>query len=150
MLSNGDQAPDFTLTSQSGQSVRLSSFKGQHNVVVFFYPRDFSPGCTKEVCRFRDNYEEFSKIGAQLIGISSDDQPAHEKFTSQHKLPFLLLTDPSGFVRNAYGVKKTLGLLPGRATFVIDRNGIIRHVFSSQMNPHRHIDEALAALCRLQ
>ncbi|HEX4228341.1 MAG TPA: peroxiredoxin [Bryobacteraceae bacterium] len=150
MLSNGDQAPDFTLTSQSGQSVRLSSFKGQQNVVIFFYPRNFSPSCTKEVCRFRDNYEEFSKMGAQLIGISSNDESSHEKFATEYKLPYLLLTDPGGSVRDTYSVKKTLGLLPGRATFVIDRNGIIRHVFSSQMKPHRHIDEALAALRRLQ
>lgn len=150
MLSNGDQAPDFTLPSQSGQTVSLSSFKGKQSVVVFFYPRDFSPACTKEACSFRDSYEEFSKVGVQLIGISSDDRAAHEKFASQCKLPFLLLSDLNGSVRNMYGVKKTFGLLPGRATFVIDRNGTIRHVFSSQMNPRRHIDEALAAVRRLR
>jgi peroxiredoxin Q/BCP len=150
MLGNGEQAPDFTLTSQSGENVRLSSFKGKHNVVVFFYPKDFSPGCTKEVCRFRDDYEAFSKMGAQVIGISTQDQASHEKFAAQYKLPFLLLSDPNGSVREAYGVKKTLGLLPGRATFVIDRNGTIRHMFSSQLNAERHIEEALTALRQLQ
>lgn len=150
MLNTGDQAPDFTLTSQSGESVRLSSFQGKQSVVLFFYPRDFSPGCTKEVCHFRDSYEEFSKLGAQVIGISSNDQASHEKFASQYKVPYLLLTDPGASVRDAYGVKKTFGLLPGRATFVIDKNGTVRHIYSSQMNPDRHIDEALAALRKLQ
>ena len=116
----------------------------------FSIPKDFSPGCTKEACRFRDNYEAFSKMGAQVIGISSQDQVSHEKFAAQYKLPYLLLSDPNGSVRDAYGVKKTLGFLPGRATFVIDRQGTIRHVFSSQMNAERHIDEALQALRQMQ
>lgn len=150
MLNTGDQAPDFTLTSQSGEIVQLSSFQGKQSVVLFFYPRDFSPGCTKEVCHFRDSYEDFSKLGAQVIGISSNDQASHEKFASQYKVPYLLLTDPGASVRNAYGVKKTLGLLPGRATFVIDKNGTVRHTYSSQMNPDRHIGEALAALRKLE
>lgn len=119
-------------------------------MVVFFYPRDFSPGCTKEVCQFRDNYQQFSNFGAQVIGISTQDQASHEKFASQYKLPFLLLTDPDGSVRNAYGVRKTLGLIPGRVTFVIDKSGIVQHVFSSQMNPDQHIEEALLALRNLQ
>jgi peroxiredoxin Q/BCP len=149
MLREGHPAPDFTLTSQSGDSVRLSNFKGNQEVVLFFYPRDFSPGCTKEVCHFRDSYEVFAKMGVQVIGISTDDQASHEKFVSQYKLPYLLLSDPNGSVRKAYRVKKTLGLLPGRATFVIDKEGAIRHTFSSQMNAEQHVYEALAALRKI-
>ncbi|HEX4809222.1 MAG TPA: peroxiredoxin [Bryobacteraceae bacterium] len=150
MLRVGDQAPEFSLVSQSGEIVRLSSFKGKENVVVFFYPKDFSPGCTKEVCHFRDSHEAFSKLGAQVIGISTNDKASHEKFASEYKLPYLLLADPGGSVREAYGVKKTLGILPGRVTFVIDKSGTVRHVFSSQMNPDQHIDEALSALRALK
>lgn len=142
-LQIGDAAPDFALPSQTGQKIRLSDFCGKKIVVLFFYPKDNTPGCTAEVCTFRDSFEIFKEAGAELIGISSDDAASHEKFSSQHHLPFLLLSDEGGKIRKTYGVASTLGLLPGRVTYVIDRKGTVRHIFSSQFNPKKHVEEAL-------
>jgi thioredoxin-dependent peroxiredoxin len=114
--------------------------------VVYFYPKDFTKGCTTEACEFRDSYEEFNNLGAEVIGISGDSQKSHGAFATEHKLPFILLSDPGGSVRKSYGVKKTLGLVPGRVSFVIDKNGIVRHVFSSQSRATEHVGEALAVL----
>jgi peroxiredoxin Q/BCP len=116
--------------------------------VIYFYPRDDTPGCTKEACSFRDHYEEFREAGAEVIGVSSDSASSHQGFARRHRLPFLLLADRGGEVRKRYGVPATLGLLPGRVSYVIDREGIVRHVFESQLQATRHVDEALAALRR--
>jgi thioredoxin-dependent peroxiredoxin len=126
--------------------VRLSDYRGKSPVVVYFYPKDETAGCIAEACRFRDDFEKFSDAGAVVIGISDDSTESHERFASRHRLPFTLLSDTGGGVRKLYGVKKTLGVIPGRVTFVIDRDGMVRHTFSSQSNPGRHVDEALAAL----
>lgn len=142
----GDQAPDFSLPSQTGESVSLKDFLGKKNVVLYFYPRDFSPGCTTEACTFRDSYESFKDEGAEVIGISSDARESHAGFASVYRLPFILLSDKDGAVRKLYGVSKTFGMLPGRTTYIIDRNGIVRHIFTSQFMPKAHIDEALRAL----
>jgi len=115
-------------------------------VVLYFYPKDDTPGCTKEACSFRDQYQDFQDAGAEVIGVSSDAEASHEKFAAKHRLPFVLLADRSGVVRKQYGVPATLGLLPGRVTFVIDRQGIVRHVFNSQLQATRHVEEAIAAL----
>ncbi len=144
-IKTGDQAPDFTLPSSEGP-VRLSDFRDQKPVVVYFYPKDDTPGCTKESCTFRDHYEDFKQAGAEVIGISSDPVESHRSFASKYRLPFKLLSDEGGRVRKLYGVKSTLGLLPGRVTFIIDKKGIIRHVFSSQFNPTKHVQEALGVL----
>jgi thioredoxin-dependent peroxiredoxin len=146
MISLGSRAPGFRLQTSNGGYVSLEDFRGRKNVVVYFYPKDFTRGCTAEACEFRDSYEEFKNLGAEVIGISGDDQKSHENFAAEHKLPFILLSDPGGSVRNAYGVKKTLGLIPGRVSFVIDKNGIVRHVFSSQSKATAHVGEALAVL----
>lgn len=114
--------------------------------MVYFYPKDETAGCTAEACRFRDDFGKFSDAGAVVIGISDDSTESHERFASRHRLPFQLLSDTGGAVRKLYGVKKTLGVIPGRVTFVIDREGVVRHVFSSQMDAERHVAEALAAL----
>jgi peroxiredoxin Q/BCP len=142
----GEPAPDFALESSDGESVRLSDFRGKAEVVLFFYPKDSTPGCTVEACSFRDSHEAFREVGAEVIGISSDSGPSHRRFADRHGLPFLLLSDPDGAVRARYGVPRTFGLLPGRVTFVIDREGIVRHAFSSQFRPSRHVDEALGIL----
>ena len=143
----GDTAPDFTLPSQSGEEVSLRHFVGRKKaVVLFFYPKDDTPGCAKEACSFRDGYERFEKIDAEVIGISSDSVRSHERFVEKHGLPFVLLSDEGGEVRKLYGVPNTLGLFPGRATYVIDEEGVVRHVFSSQLGVTRHVEQALEAL----
>lgn len=149
MLKPGDPAPPFELRAQSGERIRLADFRGKKNVVVFFYPKDDTSGCTKEVCRFRDRYEVFTEKDAVVLGISSDDRDSHEKFAGKHGLPFKLLSDGGGHVREAYQVPKTLGFLPGRVTFVVDKKGVIRLVFNSQFKPEQHVAEALAMLDRL-
>ena len=117
----GDKAPDFTLSSQAGEQVHLSERLGQRVVVLYFYPKDETPGCTKEACAFRDSHEVFAEAGAEVIGVSSDSVDKHAAFASHHQLPFTLLSDEGGQVRKSYGVPATLGLLPGRVTYVIDR-----------------------------
>jgi peroxiredoxin Q/BCP len=146
----GQPAPDFALESGDGSTVRLSDFRGKSEVVLFFYPKDSTPGCTAEACSFRDSHEAFREAGAEVLGISSDSGDSHRTFAGRHRLPFTLLSDPGGAVRARFGVGRTLGLIPGRVTFVIDRDGIIRHAFSSQFRPSRHVDEALAVLRALR
>jgi peroxiredoxin Q/BCP len=142
----GDKAPLFSLKSQSGQVIELKNFVSKKAVVVYFYPKDDTPGCTKEACTFRDQYEVFRESGAEVLGISSDSTESHKKFAESYRLPFHLLSDKDGIVRKLYQVPSTFGLLPGRVTFVIDKSGIIRHIFSSQFNALQHVNEALKAL----
>ena len=143
----GQRAPDFTLPDANGQPVRLADFSGKP-VVLYFYPKDDTPGCTKEACSFRDQYQDFQDAGAVVIGVSSDSSESHRKFAAKHRLPFTLLADRGGKVRALYGVRATLGLLPGRVTFVIDGGGVVRHVFNSQLDATRHVAEALGTLRR--
>jgi len=146
----GDTAPDFTLPSQAGEPVRLRDRLGERAVVLYFYPKDETPGCTREACAFRDSYEAFTEAGADVIGVSSDSAGRHAAVASHHSLPFTLLADEGGKVRKSYGVPSTLGLLPGRVTYVIDRGGIVRHVFSSQTSIGRHVGDALEIVKKLQ
>ncbi len=142
----GDPAPDFSLPSSNGEMVRLSDFRGKSAVVLFFYPKDNSPACTMEACSFRDSYEAFREAGAEVIGISSDSEKSHRGFAERFRLPYLLLADADGAVRARYGVARTFGLFPGRVSYLIDREGIVRHIFSSQFQPWRHVAEALEVL----
>ncbi len=142
----GSVAPDFTLPSQSGESVSLGDFLGKRPVILFFYPKDNTLGCTKEVCAFRDSFEELSKLDAEVIGISSDSVDSHRGFAKKPKLPFTLMSDQGGKIRRHYGVPNTFGLFPGRVTYVIDREGVVRHVFSSQLEVEKHVEEAIQAL----
>jgi peroxiredoxin Q/BCP len=146
----GDNAPDFTLLSQAGESVRLSDRLGERVVVLYFYPKDGTTGCTKEACAFRDSHQVFTDAGAEVIGISSDAVARHTAFADRHKLPFTLLSDPGGRVRRSYGVPAVLGVLPGRVTYVIDREGTVRHVFSSMTHIGQHIGDALQVVRQLQ
>lgn len=148
-IQTGDSAPAFTAQAHNGQQVSLADFRGRHVVVLYFYPQDETPGCTKEACAFRDAYEDFVQAGAVVVGVSSDSLDRHQAFASGHRLPFLLLADQDGSLRKAFGVPKTLGLLPGRVTYVIDRDGIVRHVFNSQLFAERHVAEALEIVRKL-
>jgi len=138
----GDKAPDFTLESQTAANVTLSEFFGKKNVVLYFYPKDETPGCTREACTFRDSFELFTDLGAEVIGVSADTVESHKAFAEHHNLPFTLLSDLDNKVRKLYGATSTLGLIPGRVTFIIDKKAVVRHVFSSQLQPEKHIEEA--------
>ena len=146
----GDKAPDFTLPSQSGEQVRLQDRLGQGVVVLYFYPKDETSGCTREACAFRDSHEVFTDAGAEVIGVSSDSVDKHAAFATHHKLPFTLLSDKGGKVRKAYEVPSTLGFIPGRVTYVIDRDGTVRHVFNSMTNINGHVQDALEVVRQLQ
>jgi peroxiredoxin Q/BCP len=146
----GDKAPDFTLPSQAGEPVRLSDRLGERVVVLYFYPKDETPGCTKEACAFRDSHEVFAEAGAEVIGVSSDSVDKHAAFAGHHELKFTLLSDEGGKVRKSYGVPAALGVLPGRVTYVIDRAGTVRHVFNSMTNIGRHVNDALDVVKKLQ
>lgn len=146
----GDKAPDFTLPSQSGERVRLHDRIGERVVVLYFFPKDGTPGCTAEACAFRDSHEVFTDAGAEVIGVSSDSVDSHANFAGRHELPFTLLSDQGGQVRKTYGVPSVLGVLPGRVTYVIDRQGTVRHVFNSMTRISRHIDDALTTVRQLQ
>lgn len=142
-ISVGDRAPDFSATAQTGSTIHLSDFLGKQAVVLFFYPKDGTPICTKEACAFRDSYRQFVDAGAEVIGVSSDSAERHRNFTRQHDLPFPLISDADGSLRTAFGVPRALGLLPGRVTFVIDREGIVRLIFSAQFAAEKHVRQAL-------
>jgi len=146
----GEPAPDFTLFDQNGQRVTLGELVRSRCVVLYFYPKDDTPGCTTEACSFRDSYEVFKAAGAEVVGVSSDGVQAHEAFVAKYHLPFVLVSDPGGSVRARYGIKRSLGLVDGRVTFVIDREGVVRHVFSSQIRPKKHVEEALKMVEQLQ
>src|SRR5262245_45057311 len=148
MVSIGDSIDgiELTLALASGENRALADLWRERPLVLFFYPKDNSLVCTKEACAFRDAYEDFVAAGATVIGVSGDSADSHEQFAAKHKLPFLLATDSDGALRRAFGVPKTLGLLPGRVTYVIDREGIVRHMFSGQLFADRHVREALDAV----
>jgi peroxiredoxin Q/BCP len=140
----GDHAPDFTLpTQKTGELFHLQDIIGKSFLVLYFYPKSETVGCTAEACSFRDSYEVFKQAGAEVIGVSSDSEETQQRFASKHKLPFILLSDKGGVLRKMYGVPTTLGLLPGRVTYVIDKEGVVRHIFSDQLHATKHIHEAL-------
>ncbi len=145
----GEPAPPFTATAHTGQSVSLADYEGKQVVVLYFYPRDGTSVCTTEACAFRDAYAEFTAAGAAVIGVSDNSIEQHRRFVDQRQLPFLLVSDDAGALRKAYGVPKLLGFLPGRTTFVIDKAGIVRLVFTSHFSASRHIDEALRVVHEL-
>lgn len=145
----GDRIPDISAVAQDGTRITLADYRGRQPVVVFFYPKDGTAICTKEACAFRDAFEDFVAAGAAVIGVSGDSEASHREFASAHRLPFHLLSDNDGALLKKFGVPKTLGVMPGRVTYVIDRDGIVRHIFNSQFSAGRHVEVALEIVRQL-
>jgi len=146
-LTIGDFCPIFSLQDQKGDTISIQDHIGQHVLVIFFYPKDDTRGCTMEACAFRDQYETFQEHGAKVIGISSDSVTSHDRFANKYRLPYTLLADTKKEVRNAFGVPGNLfGLIPGRVTYIIDLKGIIQGVYNSQTDPTGHISKALECI----
>ena len=148
-LRPGDRAPRIDLQDAEGQR-RCSDELGGRALVLFFYPKDDTPGCTAEACAFRDSYAELQALGAEVWGVSGDDAGSHRRFAERHRLPFPLLVDAGNTLRRAFAVPAVLGLLPGRVTYVIDGKGVVRHVFNNLLDGAAHRREALSALRQLQ
>jgi peroxiredoxin Q/BCP len=149
-IQTGDKCPSFKLQDQHGEWLDINQLIGNKNLIIYFYPKDDTPGCTKEACLFRDSYEEFKDLGCEVIGISSDDIDAHKKFAQKHRLSFVLLADNKGTVRKQFGVPGSLfGLIPGRVTYIIDKKGNIQGVFNSLLDPSGHLKNALETARKL-
>ena len=148
-LSRGDRAPLIALADQHGTEQRSDQLGGKA-LVLFFYPKDDTPGCTMEACAFRDSYSDLQALGAEVWGVSGHDAASHQRFAQRHSLPYPLLVDKGNQLRKAFGVPSVLGLLPGRVTYVIDGEGVIRHVFNNLLDGPAHRREALDALKALQ
>lgn len=142
----GQIAPDFTLPDQNRNLFNLGQHLGKGPIVIFFYPKDDSPVCTAEACAFRDRFEVFKTMGALVVGISSDSEASHQSFASKNRLPFVLLTDEKGEVRQMFEVPKKLGILPGRATYILDKQGIVRGTSNSLTNAKSHVEDALSVI----
>ena len=148
-LKIGDKIPNFKAKDTNGNDFDSQGIVGQKPLVIYFYPKDNTPGCTVQACSFRDQYEDFKDLGAEVIGISSDNIASHQKFTQQYNLPFILLSDSDKKIRKLFGVPSGLfGILPGRVTYVADKTGTIIMVFDSMM-AKRHIPKALEAIRNL-
>ena len=151
MLNIGQKIPSFTLPDQNGKLVSTEQFLNKKNLVIYFYPKDYTPGCTAEACTFRDQYEVFKEYGAEVIGISTDGSKRHHSFAASYQLPFILLSDRDQKVEKMFGVPRSLfGLLAGRVTFIADKKGIIRHVFRSQRQAKQHVEEAVKIIKTLK
>ena len=133
-----------------GDNVTLSEFLGKKNVILYFYPKDETTGCTKEACTFRDNYEQLTSLGAEVLGVSGQSVESHKSFATHYGLPFILLADVNNKVRELYGVPSTMGIIPGRVTYTIDKKGIVRHIFVSQTQAQRHVEEAKKTLMEIE
>ena len=148
-LQKGDVVPNFRSIDTKGNPFDSNSIVGKKPVVLYFYPKDNTPGCTAQACSFRDQYEDFLDLGAEVIGVSSDTLESHQKFTAQYRLPFLLLSDTDKKIRQLFGVPTALlGMLPGRVTYVIDANGVVQMVFNSML-AGQHIPKALEAVKKI-
>jgi peroxiredoxin Q/BCP len=146
----GDPCPDFSLKNQLGKLIQIKDFIGKKILVIYFYPKDETSGCTAEACSFRDAYEEFKLYNCEIFGISTDSVESHKEFAENHHLSFYLLSDPEKEVRELFGVKKNLfGLMQGRVTFIIDKKGIVRSIHNSWADPVGHIYKALKVVKEL-
>lgn len=146
MLKEGTQAPDFDAEMAGGERFQLSSFRGQKHVVLYFYPKDFTPGCTKEACSFRDNYSQVEEHDAVIVGVSNDSAESHDSFRERHELPFPLVPDPGKRLIKLYEADGFLGMTTARITYVIDKEGTIRKAFRHDFAIGRHLDDTLNAL----
>lgn len=150
-LSIGDNVPKFQLLDQDGNNFSSNDFTGKQAMVIYFYPKDDTPGCTKEACKFRDEFEVFSDLNVKVIGISSDDVSSHKAFAEKFNLPFTLLADTEKETRRLFGVPAFgAGLIPGRVTYIIDKEGIVRYIFNSMTDAEKHIEESLEFLKNLK
>jgi peroxiredoxin Q/BCP len=148
----GDFAPDFSLPDQANKAVHLDELVKANIVVLYFYPKDFSSGCTLEACTFRDNFDDFVNVGATVVGVSSDSPESHQSFIEKHHLPFTLVSDEDGTVQTIYGVKSVFAaqIIPGRITYIIDKQRVVRHIFSSRVDMRGHVTDALKVIKSLQ
>jgi thioredoxin-dependent peroxiredoxin len=150
-LEINDLVPDFSALDQFGNTFTLSSVLGKKNLVIYFYPKDDSPGCTKEACSFRDQFDVFNQAEASIIGISSQSVESHKMFAEKHRLNYTLLADEKNEIRKFFGVPTNLfGLLPGRVTYIINKEGKVVYIFSSQIQAEKHVEEALNILKNLK
>ena len=148
-LKVGDIIPVFKAKDSKGQDFDSQNFIGHKPLVIYFYPMDNTPGCTAQACSFRDQYQDFTDLGAEVVGISSDSEKSHENFSSKHNLPFILISDSNKKIRKLFGVPGGLfGLLPGRVTYVANKEGKIVMIFDS-MQATKHIPKALEAVKKL-
>lgn len=143
----GSRVPDFSLPDQNGKMFSITSVVGKKNIVIYFYPKDDSPGCTREACSFRDQFEVFRNYNAEVIGISSDDVESHKEFAEKYRLPYTLLSDSESRVRKLFDVPSSLfGLVAGRTTYIVNKKGVVIHIFNSQFHAEKHIEESIKAL----
>ena len=151
MVKKNDTAPDFNGQLADGKQIHLRDYRDHRHVVLYFFPKDFTPGCTKEACSFRDRRGELAQLDAEIIGVSTDTAASHGKFAEAYGLPYPLVSDRDATIASAYGVQRLGGWLPTRrVTFVIGKDGIVHNVIESEFNIDKHIDEAVATLKRLQ
>lgn len=147
VTSVGSTVPTFSLKDQNGTDFKIESVLGKKNLVIYFYPKDDTPGCTKEACSFRDQFEVFKKEDALIIGISGQSVQSHFDFAKKHRLNYTLLSDEGDKVRKLFGVPTSfLGLLPGRVTYIVNKEGKVVFIFNSQLNAGKHIEEAIRIL----
>jgi peroxiredoxin Q/BCP len=143
----GDKLPDFSLLDQDGGTFTSTDYIGKKAMVIYFYPKDDTSGCTKEACKFRDNYENFSDMEVKIVGISGDSVESHKNFAEKYNLPFTLLADSNNEVRKLFGVPGSLfGAIPGRVTYVVNKKGVVIQIYNSMIKAENHIDVALKAL----
>ncbi|AKF06809.1 peroxiredoxin [Sandaracinus amylolyticus] len=150
MLEIGQQAPAFSGRDQNGQDVRSEDLLAKGPVVLYFYPKDFTPGCTREACMFRDAFEDLQGHGATIVGVSADSGESHKRFAERYQLPFSLLSDPDRKLARDYAIVRPLGLGARRVTFVIGRDGKIRGVFHHEISMSRHVTDVKDLLTRMQ
>jgi peroxiredoxin Q/BCP len=150
MIDVGATAPPFSGQDQRGESVRSEDLLRRGPVVLYFYPKDFTLGCTREACFFRDAFEDLKDLGAAIVGVSADDDASHQRFAEQHRLPFSLLSDPDRSLARAYGIIRPLGLGARRVTFVIGTDGKIRGVFHHEISMSRHVSDVRDLLLRIR
>jgi thioredoxin-dependent peroxiredoxin len=146
-VKTGSHIPEFALPDQTGKIIDIKSLIGKKNLVIYFYPKDDTPGCTKEACSFRDQFEDFREADAEILGISGDGVESHKQFAEKYRLTFTLLSDQGNNVRKMFGVPTNfLGLIQGRVTYVVNKQGVVVHMFNSQTQAKEHIREAIKAL----
>jgi peroxiredoxin Q/BCP len=149
MANVGDKIPDFQLKNENDEMINIADYQGQP-MVIFFYPKDDSPGCTIEACAFRDSFQDFTDAGVTVFGVSVDSPKSHTAFKAKHRLPYTLLSDEGNKLRKKFNVPTDMfGLMPGRVTYVIDKAGIVQHLFKSQLKVEQHVQEALEVIKRL-